>query len=788
VLLYHNTYHPTFGDQKISGLEIILHGERIATNGDVRLHPTPEQWDPIPTLERRESDAETSRLSAVCSYGDSGLKYRINVTPEGEGFRVALQLDAPLPEALVDRAALSLEFLPTTYFEKTYRVDDSFGVLPRYPTGRMLPFHGGTLAPTPLASGERVVLAPEDPKAHVEIRSESGPIALFDGRSAAQNGWFVIRTLIPEGKVGEAVVWHVQPHRIRDWTRTPVIAHSQVGYEPGQAKVAVIELDPLFAAPDSARVLKLDAAGQIEEVHEGAIAPWGKWTRYNYAHFDFSTVTEPGTYILEYSGVETKPFIIASQLYATGVWQPSLDTFLPVQMDHMRVREGYRIWHDSSHMDDARQAPVNHVHFDGYEQGPSTESPFQPGEHMPGLNRGGWYDAGDFDIRTQTQASTITDLVLAVELFGLSWDETSVDRAAKRVTIRRPDGIPDALQQIEHGVIALLAQYDVVGHAIPGIVAPTLEQYTHLGDGGSKTDNLIYDESMSATESDGVRSGLADDRWAFTNRATALEYRTISALAAGSRVLGEHDAALAARCLETAQHAWEEEQAREPSRFRSFNTTGGHPLDEEVRAVIELLIATDGADTYAARLGELLPGVEERFDSVGWTATRALPFMDESFGNAIESFAKMHKGKLDERLQENPFGVPIGRGGWGGAGGVVRFAAQMYFLHRAFPEVFGPEYTLRGLEYVLGRHPVSDISLVSGVGTRSKLIAYGANRADYSFIPGGLVPGLIVVRPDFPQLTEEWPFLWFENEYVIDTAAAFILVVNAAQALVAPTR
>src|ERR1700760_2731905 len=45
VFLYDSTYHPVFVDQKNTAMEMILHGARIATNGDVRLMPTPEQWD-----------------------------------------------------------------------------------------------------------------------------------------------------------------------------------------------------------------------------------------------------------------------------------------------------------------------------------------------------------------------------------------------------------------------------------------------------------------------------------------------------------------------------------------------------------------------------------------------------------------------------------------------------------------------------------------------------------------------------------------------------------------------
>src|SRR5579859_6851297 len=39
VFLYDSTYHPVFVDQKNTAMEMILHGQRIATNGDVRLMP-----------------------------------------------------------------------------------------------------------------------------------------------------------------------------------------------------------------------------------------------------------------------------------------------------------------------------------------------------------------------------------------------------------------------------------------------------------------------------------------------------------------------------------------------------------------------------------------------------------------------------------------------------------------------------------------------------------------------------------------------------------------------------
>lgn len=203
--------------------------------------------------------------------------------------------------------------------------------------------------------------------------------------------------------------------------------------------------------------------------------------------------------------------------------------------------------------DDALQAPVDHEHFDLYAQGPTTDTQYKPGEYIPGLNIGGWYDAGDYDIRTQTQYYVVINLVYAYEDFNLQRDQTLVDYDAKYVEIHNPDGKPDILQQIEHGTLALIAQHRAVGHAIPGIIVPDISQYTHLGDGLTMTDNLIYDKDMEPLESDGYRSGKFDDRWAFTSKSTSLNYGSIAALAAASRVLKGYNDALAEESLNTAK-------------------------------------------------------------------------------------------------------------------------------------------------------------------------------------------------------------------------------------------
>jgi endoglucanase len=57
------------------------------------------------------------------------------------------------------------------------------------------------------------------------------------------------------------------------------------------------------------------------------------------------------------------------------------------------------------------------------------------------------------------------------------------------------------------------------------------------------------------------------------------------------------------------------------------------------------------------------------------------------------------------------------------------------------------------------------------------------NRADVSFILGGIVPIIFILVPDFPINKEDWPFLWGENEYVVNLAASYIFLVNAVDEL-----
>ncbi len=851
VFLYDSTYHPVFVDQKNTAMEMILHGQRIATNGDVRLMPTPEQWDLVATLKGRHADKSAGTLTADLAFPTFELSYKLEVAAEPGGVRVSINLEQPLPEKLAGRAGFNLEFLPSIYMGKAYLVDGAkAGIFPRTPEDPMtkvLPLADepkkayyledwdkakGYTQPLPFATGKTITLGVDDPQARLSVTSETADLMLFDGRSRAQNGWFVLRSLIPAGKTKGAIVWHIRPDVIPNWTRPPMIAHSQVGYAPAFSKVAVLELDPKFSGPGTAKVLRLMENGSYTPVFEGPITPSTPWLRYVYSKFDFTPVREPGLYVIEYAGQRTAAFPIAKDVYANS-WKPSLSHHIAIQMDHVSVREGYRVWHGASHLDDAILAPVVGEQFDGWNQATATDGKFKGGDRIPGMNVGGWYDAGDFDLEEPAQLSVIHNLALAYREFDLQHDQLSVDEAARAVELHRPDGIPDAVQQVKHGISYILAQFRAFGHSIRGTHEPDLRQYTHLGDGATKTDGRIYDPNLGPNEVKGDFSGRPDDRWIFSTTNPFFQWQAVAALAAAADTLKGWDDAAAKECLETAIRTWNEEKAHPTSAPKGGWNFGGDPeaapatgvlaasqgtvstdqagqaptvvavatmsptapaagsraarfrVGLDWPAAVELTIATKGAEPYKARLKELLPDmiVGEQMEFRGWMAVRAMDYLDASEKAQLREAVKTYMAGLDKELDATPFGVPPSLRTWGGSGAVVEMAIRMYFLHKAYPDLVSPEYSLRAVNYILGTHPVNNTSYVAGVGTVSKTKTYSFNRGDNAYIPGAVVPGYIIIKPDFPESLDDFGFLWFEHEAVVAGSASWVVAGNAADAI-----
>lgn len=771
------------------GISILMHGHRIASNGDIRFEPTPGQWQPVPRQLDRQ--VEGGRIRTTLCFPDSSrhqtgfnpmiypdvqLKYSVTLEPSGKGLLVTVDLETPIPDAFVGRAGFNLEFFPGDLFGKPWIMDDRQGIYPQQPNGPVLtqqsyvyqsvgdfkpanapaadiehligegysPFTADAVIAEPYAVGQSFTSRPDDPSSRLTIRSLGAtPLKLYDGRMNHNNGWFVLRSDIPAGATKGAVKWYIEPSVISGWTYPPVVQTSQVGYLPNQSKVAIIETDRRDAPLPSASLLRYDADGEHFVKSIPAVLWEGDFLRYQYLKADFSDVREEGLYCVRYGDSASPIFRIAPDVYDRGVWQPVIEYFLPVQMCHMKVMEKYKVWHDACHLDDALMAPPGN-HIDGYVQPEDNGTAYKPLEPVHGVNVGGWHDAGDDDIRATTGAECYI-LTMALENFHPEIDVTAIDQTRHLVEIHEPDGKNDIRQQIEHGMLYQVNAYLALGRFAKGTITNNLRQYTLLGD--------------TSTMSDGVL-GNDDDRWIFPDTGNGVSMAVN--LAASARALRGFNDTLATHCVEIARRTFEE-AGKQPAGWMGpmgrmqlavelYLTTGERPYFDYIIGNWDAVVAS------AANCAWYMARVEKQMEGQKKYRKQCAAFREALL---------RYRARLDAQTAETPYGVPYRPSIWGAGWDIQSFGYRHYFLAKAYPDIFSPDPVFDALNFILGRHPGSNqASFAGGVGAQSTTVGYGLNRADWTYIPGGTVSGTALIRPDFPELLT-FPYLWQQVEYVL---------------------
>ncbi|WP_288856968.1 glycoside hydrolase family 9 protein [uncultured Bacteroides sp.] len=788
------------------GVCIIMNGNRVATNGDLRFEATPGQWQPVPKQLNRK--IEDNSITATLCYPDSSrhltgfnpmiypdfqFNYTVKVEGKSDHVEVTVDLDRPVPQEFLGKVGFNLEFFPGTLFGKPWIMDNQSGIFPQQPNSPLTTtnpnyLHTGNYHPEgqpladmenligkgyspivaddiisePYAVGKKFTSRPDDPYNKITIESLTSDLKLYDGRMNHNNGWFVLRSEIAPGVTKGAVKWIITPAVMPNWIYPPVIQTSQIGYHPNQPKEAIIEMDTRDNRQATAQVIRIDSDKE-QVVKTVTPTNWGKFLRYNYLKVNFSDVKESGLYQIKYGDSVSPIFRIDENVYDRGVWQPVLEYFLPVQMCHMRVNEKYRVWHDACHMDDARMAPA-HNHIDGYNQKPGL-SKYKEGDVIPGVNIGGWHDAGDFDLRIESQAGEAYILSLAYEAFHPEIDVTSINQINRVTEIHQADGKNDLLQQVENGALSVVNSYLALGRLYRGIICGGLRQYVLLGDAAAMTDGKLGNE---------------DDRWLFTENNPAREFSTAANLAATSRVLKGFNDTLSIHCLNIAREI-----------FQRTGDSGPHIAFAKIQAAVELYLATD-ENLYKDFLLDNKELIVKQIERTGWYTARVEQRFAQMKDKKAQAFSKdfrkalvIYKEQLNKEVVSTPYGVPYRPHIWGAGWDIQGFGFRHYFLASAYPDIFNKEPIFNALNFVLGCHPGSNQeSFASGVGAASATIGYGLNRADWSYIPGGVISGTALIRPDFPELLH-FPFLWQQKEYVLGGGSShYMFLVLAVQQMV----
>src|SRR5215211_2962458 len=97
--------HDFYPESHQGGVGIIQNGLRVATNGDLRLEPTPGQWQPVPKVGKRVVDRARGEISVRMQYPDPEknrrgfnpivypdleLGYTLKIKPDGKSFRIVV--------------------------------------------------------------------------------------------------------------------------------------------------------------------------------------------------------------------------------------------------------------------------------------------------------------------------------------------------------------------------------------------------------------------------------------------------------------------------------------------------------------------------------------------------------------------------------------------------------------------------------------------------------------------------------------------------------------------------
>ncbi len=200
---------------------------------------------------------------------------------------------------------------------------------------------------------------------------------------------------------------------------------------------------------------------------------------------------------------------------------------------------------------------------------------------------------------------------------------------------------------------------------------------------------------------------------------------------------------------------------------------------------LQLYIST-GEQQYVDKFQELLwPALERSVSGNILTALHAIPHMDASFKEKLRPYVVKYKEYIEELEKDNPYGVPIGLGNWAGGGGIVSFGTTICFANTHFPDIIDASHAFKTTNWLFGCHPYHNYSLVATVGAaRPKEVFYGNNRADFSFIPGNVAPGILFRKPDHFENYDDWPFLWGQNEGTIGGNTSYLIFGSAFKNLI----
>ena len=116
-------YQDIYSEGHQGGVAVIMHGKRVATNGDIRLDETPGQWQPIPKQLDRKVDLAGNSVTVNLAYPDPAINrkgfnpieypdlnfnYTVKVRSQGESIIITVDLNRPIPKEFIGKVGFNM--------------------------------------------------------------------------------------------------------------------------------------------------------------------------------------------------------------------------------------------------------------------------------------------------------------------------------------------------------------------------------------------------------------------------------------------------------------------------------------------------------------------------------------------------------------------------------------------------------------------------------------------------------------------------------------------------------
>ena len=485
---------------------------------------------------------------------------------------------------------------------------------------------------------------------------------------------------------------------------------NQLGYYPTDKKYALIEEAP--NGSNSAQVIDTNTNSTILQIPLGP-ALYDVFSKQKVNRVDFSSITTPGKYYIQFNNTKSYDFEISSNIYNNALYQTARSYHLQscgkAINDHISG-----MMHPACHLQDG--------HIKRGDKFNATDKIID--------SKGGWHDAGDYG---KYIASTSTTTALLMAAFEMNPDILSLALNTP------PDdsNIPDFLKEIKYALSWMLKQ--------------------------QRADGAVYRKTSGEKWPSDTTLPQNDTQKRFVYGISSQDTgRFAATMAMAARIYKKYDPSFADKCLKASQLAWE--YLNTHNYYTDYQSTddsgsGGYPnpsydtepyaykdIDDKIWSATELYLATKDP-RYLTVVNNNIDKIP--YEPFSWKNTTYMAVLeiaskdicDQALKSKMKQKLLKDANDIISKMANNPYSMPMDKFKWGSNANVLGECINLAYAYNLTKDPRYKEYATRSLNYIFGCNPMNK-SYVTGLGDNpAKNIHYRYTMATGTVLPGFMVGG-----------------------------------------------